>query len=386
MNIFDITLIGSGIVGSTLALALAKKTALNIAIIDSHSPSYDSHRVSAISPASRKIFSDLHIWEQLSVVSPYQKMHVWDAHSTGEIHFDSETMKLPALGYIIEDQHLRRILHESFKAQLAFFHPVCLNSLRETSQGFELIADDQQIATKLVIAADGANSWVRAHRKIELTSWAYGQTAIVATVNTALPHQQTAWQRFLSSGPLAFLPLSDPHTVSIVWSTQPDSAEKLMCMNDDEFSEALTDAFAHRLGQVTLVSERQCFPLRMRHARQYVQPRLALVGDAAHTIHPLAGLGVNMGLQDAMCLLDVIVNAVKKHRDFSSFATLRAYERARKNENLTLLAGVEGLKRLFASESALIQELRAVGLNMTNQASFLKNFFARYAVGLPTIS
>lgn len=389
---YDIIIIGSGIVGATAALLLAKNTSLNIAITDSQkiSSTWQSekhdHRVSAISLASKRIFNSINAWEKISAkrISPYSQMQVWDENSSGEIHFDCADIGELALGYIIEDQVMKTSLCDMFSqySNLEFLNPLKIISLNKKEDHIELITEDQKtITTKLVIAADGANSWVREQIQIPLKSWEYQHTAIVASVKTEKTHEATAWQRFLTTGPLAFLPLSDAHTSSIVWSAIPECAEELLAQSDEEFRLSLSEAFAYKLGDVIEVGQRYHFPLRMRHAKNYVQSNVALIGDAAHTIHPLAGQGVNLGLLDAACLAEVIIEAVNKNREFSHIANLRRYERWRKGDNLTMLAAVDGLKHLFANEKQSIQTLRSAGLNISNRFSLLKDFFTNHAVG-----
>jgi 2-octaprenylphenol hydroxylase len=196
-----------------------------------------------------------------------------------------------------------------------------------------------------------------------------------------LPHQQTAYQRFLASGPLAFLPLQDAHTASIVWSTSAAEAQRLLALDDAQFCAELGAAFEFKLGNILHTGKRQCFNLQMRHANDYVKPRLALLGDAAHTIHPLAGQGVNMGLLDAASLTEVITKALARGRDFASIATLRRYERWRKAENLTMLAFVDGIKFIFANNNKAFQSMRLLGLTMMDKMQVIKHFFANYAAG-----
>ncbi len=311
-------------------------------------------------------------------------MHVWDAEGRGEIHFDSRDVSEPVLGYIIEDNALRSSLFTKLSeySNIDFISPIQLTVLQQKPEHIELVTKDQKsFSAKLLIAADGANSWVREEVKIALKTWDYEHTAIVTTVQTEKPHQQTAWQRFLPTGPLAFLPLTDTQTCSIVWSATPDYAKELLAYDDAAFCSALTTAFAEKLGHVISVATRHHFHLHMRHAKNYVLPRLALIGDAAHTIHPLAGQGVNLGMLDAICLAEIVTQAHKKSRDFASFATLRQYERWRKSDNLVMLGVVEGLKALFASDKTIIKSLRNLGLNITNQAPFIKNVIVNYALG-----
>lgn len=387
MSDYDIVIVGSGIVGATAALALAQKTSLKIAVIEAgqNAKQYDE-RVSAISLASKNIFQQLNCFEAIKAkkISPYTKMHVWDANSSGKIDFDCESVQAPALGYIIEDQVIRSSLVECFPQyeNIEFLCPLKLCSLHETPEYIECAAEDGTVLrTKLLIAADGANSWVRETLGVEMKIRDYQHIAIVTTVKTELPHQKTAWQRFLATGPLAFLPLKDEHSCSIVWSAIPEYATELLAMNDEDFKKSLRDAFDHRLGEITAVSKRLSFPLRMRHAKNTVRERVALIGDAAHTIHPLAGQGVNLGIQDAMALADVIITAHTKKRDFASLATLRRYERARKSDIVIMLTMVDALKNLFASDNKSVKQLRSMGLNMTNQLTWIKNFLTRYAIG-----
>ncbi len=389
---YDIIIVGSGIVGAATALALARSTSLKIAVLeakvsDDHQEKarYD-HRVSAISLASKTILQNLHCWESIKAkrVSAYTQMHVWDAAGVGEIHFDSQSIGESLLGYIIEDRVIRRSLQDQFQCyqNIDFLCPAIVDILKEKENQIELVLSDQKtLQTKLLIGADGANSWVRTNANIEFKNYDYAHTAIVATVRTTLPNQATAWQRFLPTGPLAFLPFDDPHDCSIVWSAEHEYAKNLLSLDDEAFCEKLSDEFSKKLGVITSVSQRYSFPLRMRHVKNYVSPHLALIGDAAHTLHPLAGQGVNLGLLDAATLAEVIIDAHKKNRDFSSLSTLRRYERWRKSDTLVMLTLVEALKQLFGSHKKSVQQLRNFGLNLTNQLPFIKNFLISYALG-----
>jgi 2-octaprenylphenol hydroxylase len=398
---YDILIIGSGIVGATTALALAKKTTLRIALLDVKKISAEWQfekkdlRVSAISLASQRIFHQLNVWPavQAKRVSPYEKMHVWDANSLGQVEFDCRAIQQITLGYIVEDSVLRTsILEQCFQCQnLTMISPVQLHSLHETPDYAEIHADDNRVfQAKMIIGADGGQSWLRTQADIEFVSRDYAHRAIVTTVKTELPHQATARQCFLTTGPLAFLPLTDPHTSSIVWSTSPEDATCLLALSNEDFQQKLAQAFDNKLGNVFAKEPRLSFDLHMRHVKNYVKPRLALVGDAAHTIHPMAGQGVNLGLLDAAALVDVIVDAQQKKRDFASLSVLRRYERWRKSDNAIMLSFVEGIKCLFASESKSVRQLRQLGMATSNSLTWIKKFFTNYAAGnrpdMPTLT
>jgi 2-octaprenylphenol hydroxylase len=389
---FDIVIVGSGIVGAATALALAKNTTLTIALIDSQKLSADWHkenyapRVSAISLASQRIFQNLSLWSAMTAkrVSPYQKMHVWDARGSGEIKFDCASVNTSALGFIVEDNVIRSTLISAIETEknIQILAPLKLKSCAEKSTHIELITEDNlTLQTKLVIAADGGNSWLRAQAGIDVKIWDYQHRAIVTTVRTVTPHANTARQRFLATGPLAFLPLADANLSSIVWSTSPEHAAELLELSDQDFQTELATAFDNTLGEILHIEKRHDFPLQMRHAKNYVQSRVALIGDAAHTIHPLAGQGVNLGLLDAACLVDIITQAQAKNRDYGSLATLRKYERWRKGDNLAMLSFVEAIKYLFGSDSKPLTTMRNIGLNATNNIEFVKKFFTTYATG-----
>jgi 2-octaprenylphenol hydroxylase len=392
MSQYDVIIVGAGIVGATAALALAKKTSLRIALLDSKNiacgwqENQTEGRVSAITLASQRIFQRLQVWDAISAkrVSPYKKMRVWDAHGDGEVEFDCAKLNTAALGYIIEDTVLRDSLLEALetKKNIHVLAPVELLSLRENNFGRELTtAHHGVLQAKLIIAADGANSWLRDAAGIRLKTRAYEHDAIVATVKTTEPHAQTARQRFLASGPLAFLPLSNACESSIVWSATSELARELLACDDENFRKRLASASGNELGEIEAVTRRQSFSLQMRHADQYVKSGLALIGDAAHTLHPLAGQGVNLGLLDAVALVDVIASAHAKQRDYASFANLRRYERWRKGDNTAMLAFVALIKNLFASDLKPVKLLRNTGLNLTNKTDFVKNFLAEYAAG-----
>ena len=310
-------------------------------------------------------------------------MHVWDAVGDGEIHFDSADIGEADLGHIIENRVIIKGLHTALAEQetVTPFWPATATQLQCDPRQASLTLDDGKTLTaKVLVGADGANSWVRREAGISVTGWDYDQTALVTWVRPQQDHRETAWQRFLPTGPLAFLPLNDGYC-SIVWSTSPEHARLLQDMDADRFATELQAAFENTLGPIEQVGPRATFPLRSFETRHYVLPRLALVGDAAHTIHPLAGQGVNLGLADVRSLTEVLAEARTRHRDIGSHSVLRRYERWRRADNRGMLLAMDGFKRLFSTDQPVLAWLRDAGLNFTDRCTPLKNFIMRQALG-----
>jgi len=393
---FDIAIVGGGMVGATLALALSKHADFRIALIEAHTPApfnvdapYDL-RVSALTHSSESILQNLGVWQHLPKerLSAFTDMKVWE-DADSELHFNSADMGEPWLGHLLEN----RVLQQT-----------CLNLCKQTAnidvispatplsyEPFWLELDNgQHINAKLIVAADGAQSALRQWADIPFKGWPYQQKGLVCTVTTEHSHQHTAWQRFLTEGPLAFLPLPDVHQSSIVWSLNADSADQLMDLPEADFITALNDAYEEKLGKVIAISERAAFPLQLQHAATYIQPGLALVGDAAHTIHPLAGQGVNIGLLDAATLSEVVINAAVHGRDIGSLHTLQKYQRQRRADNVVMQLSMDMFKRVFSSPIGPIQWLRRAGLKRVNHNTWLKNLFMHQAASRgfaqPTLS
>jgi len=400
--VYDIVIVGAGIVGSALACALAKSS-FNIAIIEAQERVIDRSeqatsvdgfdvRVSAITIASQQLLKDIGAWEIIAEnrLSPYRHMHVWDAEGTGSIDFDADDINQPALGHIVENKVTADALTQCMNRQTNLHRivPAILEEIEPLQNGAYLLTlgDGRQLQTSLLVAADGANSKVRALEHIAMREWDYNHHAIVATVKTELSHGHTARQRFLPEGPLAFLPLSsaqdDTHYCSIVWSAIPSYAENLMALTDDEFTEALAAAFEYQLGSISAVSRRFSFPLRQRHVVDYIKPGLALVGDAAHTIHPLAGQGVNLGLMDIKTLSEELLRSQQRGLSPGSIAVLERYQRRRKGANLAMMAGMDGLKRLFSETTLPVRWARNSGLRWLDKSKMLKRQIMKRAMGL----
>ena len=241
------------------------------------------------------------------------------------------------------------------------------------------------LSTALLVAADGGNSAIRQHFEFATREWDYGHSAIVTTVQSEAVHKQTAWQRFMPSGPLALLPLDregDQHYCSLVWSQDSVEAERLMAMDDEDFCAELSRASENCIGKVIAVDKRFAIPLRQRHATDYISQRVALLGDAAHTIHPLAGQGVNLGFADVAALVETLSAQAKRGNDLGSLLTLSQYQRQRKPENLAVMAAMEGFKRLFGADNIALRLLRNIGLAKVNRLHPLKNKIIRQVMGL----
>lgn len=393
---YDIIIMGGGLVGATLACALGRPSmghgAPRVAVVEAAPPADDwdpetyELRVSAITCASQRIFTALGVWPDIARrrVCPFREMQVWDATGSGTIHFDSADIGESTLGHIIENRVMQLALWEGMQRceNVELLCPASLESLSIDGDSARVQIDDgRSFTARLLVGADGSASRVRELAGIASRGWSYDQQAVVATVSVSAGHHETAWQRFLPDGPLAFLPLRDNHC-SIVWSTSPEQAAALLEMEDEAFLEALQESFGDRLGRMESVGPRGAFPLRLQHAEQYVMPRVALVGDAAHTVHPLAGQGVNLGLADAACLAEVLFDGGRTGRDPGALRVLRRYERWRKGDNVGMALTMDGFKRLFGSRAPGVRWLRNTGLSLTDAAQPVKNLIMRHAMGM----
>lgn len=392
----DLIIVGAGMVGSALALAL-KDSGLNILLLDGGSMAVRPFsgeapfepRVSALSMASQRLLERLQVWPgvQARRASPYAQMQVWDGSGTGSIHFSAASVHADNLGHIVENRVVQDALLEAlFDSEVGLLPNARLEQLRRDGDDWLLqLVDGRQLRTPLLVAADGANSSVRQMAGCATREWDYLHHAIVTSVRCADAHQATAWQRFTDDGPLAFLPLrwgEDEHWCSIVWSTVPEEARRLMALDDQAFRQALGKAFEWRLGEVLEVDPRLCIPLRQRHAKRYIQAGLALIGDAAHTIHPLAGQGVNLGFLDAATLAEVLLHALRRGEPLASEKTLSRFERRRMPHNLAMMAAMEGFQRLFQADPLSVRWLRNSGLNLVDGLAEAKALFVRQALGL----
>ena len=393
---YDVVVAGGGLVGLSLgALLSSGDESIRLLIVEAsgqrqYSPDEGVDlRVSALSRASQSVLCSVGVWERVAAirVSPYRRMRVWDGslegRATGRIEFDAAEIGEPNLGHIVENILVQTVLRERLsELGVSIRENTTLSGMSPGDGALQLsLSDKDRIETRLLVAADGVASSTRARLGIRTRDWRHEQTAVVSHVETEFEHQNTALQRFLPRGPLALLPLKDGRS-SVVWSTEAAHAEALLQMSSEAFCDALSAASENVLGAIRAHDRRATFPLKSLHALAYTAHRAALIGDAAHAVHPLAGQGVNLGLLDAAALAELILDAIAADQDPGEQRLLRRYERWRKGQNLAMLLGLDGLNRLFSNESPWLGAVRGLGLAVADRSSLAKSFFARRALGL----
>jgi len=395
----DVVIVGGGMVGLALACAL-RHTGLRIVIVERGEPPVRLSlgrdcRVSAIVMGNVKILQGLGVWDHLKGdAGPMRSMKIWDNQEQGGIRFDASEIEEEALGYLIENSCTQRAMHQTLldSDDVEFYSPAEITAIDwqpgdwaqedcSKNPAKLTLADGRVITTPLIVGADGGRSWVREQANIGVWQRDYEQKGVVVNVRTEYPHRGIAFQRFLPTGPLAVLPLSD-NVCSIVWSAENAEADRLLAMSDDEFLDALNLTFGPVLGRITEAGDRAAFPLKGQLAKHMVRERVALVGDAAHCIHPLAGLGVNLGLRDAMVLAQEIADAKRFDEDWGELAVLDRYMKQRMPDVLSVMGSMEGLHQVFTSNIPGLKEMRGLGMRLVGNAGAIKHLLMRNSTGI----
>lgn len=386
----DAIVVGGGAIGAALALGLARD-GFDIALVEARAPtpwnpSDDVDlRVVALASDARLLFENLGVWTAIAGarIGPYRRMRVWDALAPGELAFDAAENGEAALGWIVENGLVQHALWSALGAEprARVLCPAEVAGVDNDDEGVAAtLADGTRLRARVLVAADGAQSPLRKALGIDCDDRDYAQRAVVANVATARPHEETAWQRFLPGGPLAFLPLADGRS-SIVWSLPGAEAARVLALDDAAFRAELGAAFDFRLGEIVSSTPRAAFPLRLRLAKRYVAGRSVLAGDAAHVVHPLAGQGMNLGFRDVACLRRVLRDARDRGGDFGAPHVLRRYERERRSENALAAHGLDAIERLFGATDPLTPTLRGAGLALVDRLAPVKHVFAAIAAG-----
>ena len=385
----EVAVVGGGMVGGALALGLAQQGFEVTVIEQAAPPAYDPAskpdvRISAISAASVDLLRGLGVWEAVQAMRahPYSRLETWEWENA-HVAFDAAELKLPRLGYMVENNVLQRALWQALEAnpKVTLRVPASLKALHPHERGYLLTLDNgDELAVKLVIGADGANSQVRQMAGIGVHAWQYEQSCMLITAECENAPGESTWQHFTPNGPHAFLPLFD-NWASLVWYDKPARIRQLQGMNMEQLQREILLHFPSRLGHVTPVAA-GAFPLTRRHALQYARAGLALVGDAAHTIHPLAGQGVNLGFMDAAELVEELRRLHREGKDIGQHLYLRRYERSRKHSAAMMLAGMQGFRELFAGSNPAKKLLRDIGLKLADTLPGVKPQLLRQAMGL----
>jgi len=386
---YDVLIVGGGMVGAALGCGLGG-SALRVAVLeDAPPPAFEPGqphdlRVSAVSIASASILKTVGAW--VGVASrrfcPFRRMRVWE--DKGDVEFRSDDINEPLLGYIVENRVIQLALLDRLKefGNVDFLCPVKTRSIDYAPRQSSVTLEDGRVLTcRLLVAADGGYSRVRQAAGLGVHNWDYEQHALVLTVETGYGQQDITWQQFTPTGPLAFLPLDGPNA-SLVWYNTPEAVKRLKALSDEDLLQALRETFPAALGEIVRITARGSFPLRRQHAQHYAKEGVALIGDAAHMIHPLAGQGVNIGLLDAAALAEVLVAAKQASKDIGAAPVLQDYEKMRRQNNLLMMTTMDLFYRVFGNAHLPLKLVRNLGLGLAERLFPAKKLAMKYAMGL----
>lgn len=384
----DVAIVGGGMVGAALASGLAEQ-GFQVAVLEQEIPaefdpaSNPDVRISAVGAASVALLKQLGVWSIVNEMrcAPYRRLETWE-WQTAQVAFDAASLNLPELGYMVENSVLQRALWQRLEQQpVQLISPARLQNLQSVQDGWQLtLGNGEHLHARLVIGADGANSRVRQLAGIGIRGWDYAQSCMLISVRCEEDAGDATWQQFTPQGPRAFLPLFD-RWASLVWYDSPARIRQLQAMSMPQLQKEIEAHFPSRLGKVTAVAAGS-FPLVRRHAIEYVKPGLALVGDAAHSINPLAGQGVNLGYRDVDALIDVLSEARLCAEDWSSTEVLLRYQRKRQKDNFLMQSGMDLFYFTFSNQLAPLKFVRNLGLMAAERSGVLKRQALRYALGL----
>lgn len=395
----DFLVVGAGPVGAALAISMAQTSdSISVVLIDQmpepelefskgcYDTKYDT-KVFAVNSGSRQLFEKLGVWADIlnARACAYDRMHVWDAEGTGSVSFNADELGVGELGFIIEAGIIQKALNDQISktGNIRVCRPVQIKSIDWSEEHADVVLETgERLRANLVCAADGARSSLRDKALIDVSEEDCKQQALVANIQLSQPHENCAWQIFRPTGPLAFLPLeSEDHQLcSIVWSLDTEEAGRVKKLEDGAFLQELESAIENRFGALQLASDRICFPLTQKHALEYGKPGLVLVGDAAHSIHPLAGLGANLGFQDVLTLTKELQRAYARDIPFGHQAVVSRYQRQRRVDNDLTLKAMAFFKTAFGDHGLMINGFRNLGLKVFSELSPLKKMVAKQAL------
>jgi 2-polyprenylphenol 6-hydroxylase len=390
---FDVAIVGGGLVGLATACALSQYN-LTVAIVDARVDEYQKFafdkigiRASAINGASQQYFSQIGIWDDLCAserLHAFSEIGVWEKDGLAHLSAYAKDYGYPNLGYIIENNLISHYLYQHSQANpnIDIFNLVAIDNNYNEDYAFLTLADNTILQAKLIIGADGAHSWLRRHEKISVFERNYLHHAVITTVETQYPHQSCARQIFYPNGIVAFLPLWQANKSCLVWSTKPDQATILTSLTESEFCQELFKLTGDKVGQCQLVNSRMVFPLKARFAKQFIKHRLVLIGDAAHTIHPLAGQGVNLGFQDSALLVSTIKKLIDEQKDIGLVENLKSFQFTRRKDALVMLTAMRTIQDMFNGNNVVKKLVRTIGMNAIDNFPPIKRQLIKYAMQL----
>ena len=387
---YDVTIFGAGVVGLAAGAMLATQ-GFRVALVDRGdiqkplSADIDA-RALAMTPASRQLLEQMGAWSYLpsEAIGPVRKMQIEDRDGQGNLSFDHQHSPQPALAYIIEDQRIQQAIFQALTnlENLHQYPNAAALDFMGDEEAVLSLDDGRKLRSRLLIGADGQRSWVRNYCGIGQVKESYDQKAVVCVIESAMNHDQIARQFFFEQGILALLPMAGVHTTAIVWSTNTSNAERLLALNEHDFCQTLQTAMENTLGAIQSCTKRMSFPLQAAQAETYISERVVLIGDAAHSVHPLAGQGANLGLLDVAALTDVLLHARERQQDFGQRHVLRKYERWRRGENHLMMQAFTSLKEIYEQKTFPVPGLRGLGMNLIDKVTPVKQWLMLRAMGL----